>query len=94
MSSSSSSMSATPQATPSPPDISESSASVVAKPLPEWQRRIGLSPNAASPPRNRDELVRSALHTLANLMLNKDPARRPTAADVLADLGSIQMMLG
>ena len=87
-----SSLSASLSATPSPPESTCTAQPSGKAPLPAWQHRLG-KPTAASPLRNRDELVRTALLTLANLLLQRDPAARPSAADVLSDLGSIQLIL-
>ena len=63
-----------------------------------WNQRVGRShgrssPKVVVPPRNREELARSALKTLADLLLQHDPTLRPTASDILTDLSSIQLIL-
>ena len=53
-------------------------------------------PPSYRPPRqvqSRSELVRMSLLKLAKRMLQSDPAQRPCAAGLLADLGNIQLCL-
>ena len=42
---------------------------------------------------NRYDIVRAALTKLSTAMLSREPQKRPTAADLLADLGNIQLVL-
>ena len=72
--------------------VSSAASSVRASPA----SSSGSSFTQAAKPRqlrNSHELVGSALIKLSEVMLNPDPAMRPSAADVLVDLSNIQLCL-